>query len=202
MSLRIITGEFRRRKLRTNAGLVTRPITDRMKETVFELLGDFGGHRAADVFAGTGTMGLEAISRGAVSAVFFEHDRKAFELLRENAAAVGAGRRAFAWRVDVRRTSFRPRGLDAMLPYSRIFFDPPYAMAPLLAPGGVLALAMRRLAKPGVSAVDADMVLRVPRELTVDVPAPWEEYDRLEISSSRILFCKKTDEPKNPPPVD
>ena len=87
--MRIVAGRLKRRKLRTNPGLVTRPITDRAKEMLFDRLGTFDGERVADVFAGTGTIGLEALSRGASRVVFVEQDRLAHELLRENVAALG-----------------------------------------------------------------------------------------------------------------
>ena len=78
--MRIIAGEFRRRRLLVNSGLTTRPMTDRIKEIFFERIQDrLAGRRIADVFAGTGPLGLEALSRGAKSAVFFESDRKAYE---------------------------------------------------------------------------------------------------------------------------
>ena len=75
--MRIVAGKFRRRKLFANPGLKTRPITDRVKESLFERLsGELEGKRIADVFAGTGTLGLEALSRGAKSVVFIESDRR------------------------------------------------------------------------------------------------------------------------------
>ncbi len=88
--VRIIAGEFRHRRLLTNPGLITRPITDRAKEILFERIQDLlVDKRIADIFAGTGSLGLEALSRGAHSVVFLESDKRAFELLEQNVAALG-----------------------------------------------------------------------------------------------------------------
>lgn len=193
MALRIIAGEFRRRKLQTNTGQKTRPITDRMKETLFERLGDVEDTRVADVFAGTGTLGLECLSRGAANAVFFEFDRKAFNLLLANVEHTGAGSRAFCWRVDVKRTSFRPKGLDGALPYSLVFFDPPYPMIDQLNPGQPLGNSLKRLARPDITADEAIMVLRTPNEKPLPELGSWQEFEGLRIGSSRISLCQKMD---------
>lgn len=193
MSLRIIAGEFRRRKIRTNPGKTTRPITDRMKESLFDRLGDVAGERVADVFAGTGTLGLECLSRGSETAVFMEYDRKAFELLRENVSGVGVGERGFCWRVDVCKTSFKPKGLPAHLPYSLIFFDPPYPIATDLTDSHPLGASLKRLARDGVTDPEAVMVLRTPNEHPLTLPTTWVEVDRLRISSSRISLCQKSE---------
>ena len=90
--MRIIAGRFRRRNLLTRSGLVTRPITDRVKETLFERLGDAViDARVLDVFAGTGTLGLEALSREAASVVFVEKDRQAVGSPRNVLFRRGAG---------------------------------------------------------------------------------------------------------------
>lgn len=193
MPLRIVGGEFRRRKLRANPGLVTRPITDRMKESLFNLLDDMQGQRVADVFAGTGTLGLEALSRGAQSVVFFERDRKAYELLQSNVDSLGAEDRAFCWRVDIARTSFRPRGehLEEVVPYSVIFFDPPYKKASDLTGQKPFGAALDRLARETLSTEDAVMILRTPREVPLTLPKTWSESEQLCMSSSRISFCRK-----------
>lgn len=171
--MRIIAGRYRRRQLAAAPGTTTRPLTDRAKEHLFQKLGDFRGERVLDVFAGTGTIGLEALSRGAESAVFVERDHKAFELLRRNVATLGVERDTFCWRVDVFRCSFRPKGREAMLPYDRIFFDPPYAIADQLRVGTPLYKAMERLARDDVSEPGAELVLRVPLRQEVAVPDVW-----------------------------
>src|SRR6476661_4896686 len=88
--MRIIAGEFRGRRLLPPEGDVTRPITDRVKQSLFDILTPLlPDARVYDCFAGTGSMGLECLSRGAASAVFFETDRSAVAWLRKNIAALG-----------------------------------------------------------------------------------------------------------------
>lgn len=185
--MRIIAGRFRRRKLLTNPGMTTRPITDRVKETLFERLGErLEGSRVADAFAGTGTMGLEALSRGAASVVFIENDRKALELLRQNVAALKVEDEALCWRADVFRCSFRPKGLPHLLPYDLIFFDPPYRMVPALRSGSPLYRSLERFARPGISADGALLVLRTPAEAQFQVPPQWHPDRHLQLSTMEV----------------
>jgi 16S rRNA (guanine966-N2)-methyltransferase len=173
--LRIIAGKYRRRKLLANPGEVTRPITDKVKETLFERLGqEIPGSRVADVFAGTGTLGLEALSRGAESAVFIEADRKAHQLLLRNVAALGAEDATLCWKADVLRTSFRPKGVPHFLPFDLIFFDPPYRMIADIQPGSPLYKALERIARAGIAAEDATLVLRTPQKAQFECPAVWK----------------------------
>ncbi len=192
--MRIIAGEFRRRQLLANPGQVTRPITDRVKEILFERIqGKLAGKRIADVFAGTGSLGLEALSRGAERVVLIEGDRRAFDLLRRNVAALKVEERAFCWRTDVARTSFRPRGVDAFLPYDVVFFDPPHALAEQLVPESPLGRALVRLARPEVTAAEAVLYFRGPQGLLPRCPACWLREQTLPISSMDIhVFCKRT----------
>src|SRR6266850_7741478 len=88
-SMRIIAGEFRGRKILPPEGEVTRPITDRVKQSLFDILSPrIEGTRVYDLFAGTGSMGLECLSRGAAHATFFEADRSALDRLRKNIATL------------------------------------------------------------------------------------------------------------------
>lgn len=191
--MRIIAGRFRRRTLRTNPGLVTRPITDRVKETLFERLGDrLVGAKVADVFAGTGTLGLEALSRGAVAATFIETDRKAVELLRENIAKLKVESETLVWPVDVMRTSFKPKGVPHLVPFDIVFFDPPYKLVPSIRDSSPLYRSLVRLAAPEVSSQKALLVLRVPEHAEFDLPQQWEVQSELEMSNMRILRCAKS----------
>jgi len=185
--MRIIAGRLRRRRLLTRPGLVTRPITDRVKETLFAYLeGHLPGARVADVFAGTGTIGLEALSRGAHSVVFIEQDREASELLRRNIEALGVEESVLCWQTDALRSSYRPQGVPDFLPFDVIFFDPPYRMIPALQPGTPLYRALQRLARPDVSSKSAQLVLRVPERAEFAMPAAWAAGWSLEISSMEI----------------
>jgi 16S rRNA (guanine966-N2)-methyltransferase len=124
---RIIAGEFRSRRLRApkEDDLTTRPYTDRVKESVFNLLrGWFEGARVFDVFAGIGTMGLEAVSRGAERVVMVEQNRRVHELLQKNIAALGCGDRAEAVVGDALSPAIWGH---APKPVDIVFIDPPYA---------------------------------------------------------------------------
>ena len=151
--MRIIAGEWRGRRLVAPPGIQTRPTADRTRETLFSMLasriGSFDGLRVADLFAGSGALGLEALSRGAGHATFVENDRAAVKAIEANAATLGASDR-----ISVRAMS------AAALPRSErfdlIFADPPYApgsgsaavssvaAAGWLAPGGWMAVETKR----------------------------------------------------------
>ncbi|MCR9180947.1 MAG: RsmD family RNA methyltransferase, partial [Erythrobacteraceae bacterium] len=96
--MRIVAGEWRGRKLVAPKGEATRPTADRMRETLFSMLtsrlGSFEELTVADLFAGSGALGLEALSRGAGSCLFVEQDRAAIDAIRTNITALGAGLRA------------------------------------------------------------------------------------------------------------
>ncbi len=122
--MRIIAGDWKRRQLRAPPGETTRPTADRTRETLFSMLvsrlGDFEGLAVADLFAGSGALGLEALSRGAATCLFVEQDAPAIRALRGNIAAVRAQDRC-----DVRACSVMTLG-PAKLPLDLIMLDPPY----------------------------------------------------------------------------
>jgi 16S rRNA (guanine(966)-N(2))-methyltransferase RsmD len=125
--MRIISGEFRRRQLISpKDASTTRPIPDRVKESVFSILrGHFEGARVLDAFAGSGSIGLEALSRGASFVLFVERDKAAANLLERNIEMLGCGDRCEVLRADAigPATLARcPRPLDLA------FFDPPYPL--------------------------------------------------------------------------
>ena len=124
MSLRIIAGQWRGRKLTTPTGDTTRPTADRTRETLFSMLvsrlGSFEGLAVADLFAGSGALGLEALSRGAQSCVFVEQDAAAIRALRGNVANLQAQSQC-----DVRAGSVLALG-PAKAPLDLVMLDPPY----------------------------------------------------------------------------
>ncbi|NBB26600.1 16S rRNA (guanine(966)-N(2))-methyltransferase RsmD [Porphyrobacter sp. SLTP] len=122
--MRIIAGEWRGRKLAAPKGDGTRPTADRARETLFAMLtsrlGDFDGLQIADLFAGSGALGLEALSRGAAHCLFVEQDRAAVDVIRANITALGAQARS---RVEV-GSVMQLRAASA--PLDLILADPPY----------------------------------------------------------------------------
>jgi 16S rRNA (guanine966-N2)-methyltransferase len=143
--MRIIAGTWRGRPLVAPSGDATRPTADRTREALFSMLasrvGSFEGLRVADLFAGTGALGLEALSRGAAHCTFVEQDRTALDALKKNIATVGATG------TDVRAQSVS--GLGAVsTPFDVLLFDPPYGT------GGAGAL-IERLTRLGWAAPGA-----------------------------------------------
>ncbi len=145
--MRIIAGTLKGRTLTAPTWDGLRPTSDGLRETLFNILAPrMPGARVLDVFAGTGAIGLEALSRGAALAVFVDHDRRAARLIAENAAQCGVGDRC----VIIRNTAghFLRRPLGG--PFDVVVLDPPYALPALdavvtkavaaLAPGGTVVL--------------------------------------------------------------
>src|SRR5687767_13843229 len=122
--MRIIAGDWRGRVIESPPGLATRPTADRVRETLFSMLasrlGSFEGLRVADLFAGSGALGLEALSRGAAFAYFVENDPKAASAIRANAADLEA-----LDRVQILGGS--ALALPKSEPFDLLFADPPYA---------------------------------------------------------------------------
>lgn len=147
--MRIIGGRFRGRALQAPKGGETRPTTDRVREALFNLLAArraLDGARVLDLFAGTGALALEAISRGAAAATLVEQHGPTLRLARRNAAALGAEGACRFLRDDAVAVLRRP----PTTPFDLVFADPPYALGalpdlpdlarPHLADGGLLAL--------------------------------------------------------------
>lgn len=124
MSLRIVAGQWRGRKLVAPEGDTTRPTADRTRETLFSMLtsrlGSFEGLAIADLFAGSGALGLEALSRGAASCLFVEQDPPAIRAIRTNVANLRAQAQC-----DVRAGSVLALG-PAKAPLDLVLLDPPY----------------------------------------------------------------------------
>ncbi|MEO6247297.1 MAG: 16S rRNA (guanine(966)-N(2))-methyltransferase RsmD [Sphingomicrobium sp.] len=122
--MRIIAGEWRGRTIAAPVGDATRPTADRTRETLFSMLvsrlGSFEDLRVADLFAGSGALGLEALSRGAAHVTFIENDMVAVKVIQANLAKLGAADRA-----EVRLTSALK--LPPAAPFDLILADPPYS---------------------------------------------------------------------------
>lgn len=155
--MRVIAGLAKGRRLVAPEGLDTRPMTDRVREALFSSLGErVRGARVLDLYAGAGSIGIEALSRGAASAVFVESGRAALEALRANLAAVDLGGTVVG--ITVERFLERPAGV-----FDLVFIDPPW---PLPTPEVEEVLA--RLV--GLLSDDAEVV--VSRRAQDAVPQP------------------------------
>ena len=165
--MRVLAGELKGQRLATARGARTRPTSDRVRIACLDTLMPYLAAGAfLDVFAGSGAVGIEALSRGAPAAVFLERDRPALRALRDNVDRLGLAGRARAIAGDaLRALEALGRAGDR---FAVVFLDPPYdapdgpralaAAAPLLAPGGVLAVQHASKAPPGA----------------VDGLAPWK----------------------------
>lgn len=128
--MRIVAGQWRGRRLVAPPGRDTRPTSDRVREAVFSILGPIDGAAVLDLFAGSGALGLEALSRGAARATFVERAPAALRALRANVDALRA-------QADVRARDVRAfvrDASDAGGPYDLVFLDPPYRDAAGLGP--------------------------------------------------------------------
>lgn len=141
--LRIITGTAKGKKLKTLEGEATRPTSERIKEAIFSAIQfDLEGRCVLDLFAGSGQMGLEALSRGSESVMFTDSAREAMEIVKENARSVGFFDKCRYLVSDYRNYIRKASGKDK---FDLVFIDPPYAMqcsqdaALRLSEGGLLA---------------------------------------------------------------
>lgn len=193
--MRIIAGQFRRRTLLTNPGLTTRPIIDRAKVMLFDHIRHrMPGSKVLDIYSGTGTLGFEALSRGAASVVFCEQDHRAHELLVKNVEMLKVADRTLCWRVDCLRCSFKAQG-GSWFPYDVVFFDPPYEMIEKqLHPGTLLYRSLDRLTRPELTSNEVLLVVRTPNEAKFVMPLAWETTQVLSVASMDIhLMSKRLD---------
>lgn len=165
--MRIVAGRYGGRKLKTPKGRTTRPTSERVREALFSMLGNISGAIVLDLFAGSGALGIEALSRGAERAVFIERDKAAIEALSLNLAALS---------IDEAHAQLRRGDALAALrearqrgeTYDLIFVDPPYARAHELGRG--LSALLPGLLRAGARViVESDR--RVPLELELQVGA-------------------------------
>jgi 16S rRNA (guanine966-N2)-methyltransferase len=158
----------------------TRPLSDRAREGLFASLGDLvPDARCVDLFAGTGAVGLEALSRGARSCVFVDSGRRALATIRENLARTGLEENAGVIRTDLRRGRV-PDG-----PFDIAFLDPPYAF-PVGALRPVLEQTSDRLV-PGATGA----LTRPARSSTDVIPVDWHVVKRLAYGDARILLFRE-----------
>ncbi len=150
--MRIISGAARGRGLVAPAGERTRPTSDRLRGALFNILASrVEGARVLDLFAGTGALALEAMSRGAASAVLVDSDRRAIEAIRKNASVVLGD--SAAGRVEIIQSDYRKAvGALSGAPFDIAFFDPPYALV------GAYADAIARLSARSLLADDVVLV--------------------------------------------
>ncbi|MEM7322536.1 MAG: RsmD family RNA methyltransferase [Actinomycetota bacterium] len=174
--MRVISGSARGRKLQAPPGRGTRPITDRAKEGIFNMLESLGGVDGVvvvDLFAGSGSFGIESLSRGAAQAVFVERDRTALQTLRANIETLGFGDRATVIAGSV------TTALTALPPADIAFCDPPYADDPWC---------------DLLTTLDADLLVG-HAETPVPLTDRWEELRRRAYGKANIVVARRVEGP-------
>ena len=173
--MRIIAGVHRSRQIEAPEGLTTRPMTDRVRENLFNLLGDtVVNAMVLDLFCGSGALGLEALSRGAARVTFADADRDAVGVVETNCRRLGLAERARILRRDVLRPGpwIRPVGVKD---YALIFVDPPYKMSADPAGQAKLAAMAEALVQLECVARGALVMLRVERGTHIGLP--WAGFE-------------------------
>jgi 16S rRNA (guanine966-N2)-methyltransferase len=177
--MRIVAGKWRGRKLRAPEGAATRPTADRVRESLFSMLasrlGSFEGLRVADIYAGSGALGLEALSRGAAFACFVDDDPRAIAAIGANVDNLGAANCA-------RVLSRNAEALPPEQPFDLLFADPPYS------PGSGTA-ALRLMLSAGWVAAGAWIAIETERGDRVEPRGSRIETER-DVGRARITLLR------------
>lgn len=180
--MRIITGEWRGRKLTAPKGDSTRPTADRTRETLFSMLtsrlGTFEGLSVLDLFAGSGALGLEALSRGAAHCLFVEQEADAVKAIRSNIEALDARSRAQVQQGSVMRLG------PAKVPHDLILLDPPYET-------GAGQVALDRMARLGWIGPATWVALETRKNEDIAVKGLQTEAERVVGKAKITLLVKK-----------
>ncbi len=184
--MRIVGGQFKGREIAAPAGRDTRPTSDRARESIFNVLAHadwspgLEGRRVMDLFAGSGALGLEAMSRGAAFALFVETDAAARGTIRDNIEALGLFGSTRIHRRDATDLGLKPAGVGE--PFDLVFLDPPYGK-------GLGERAMARLGEGAWITDDALIMLEVGADETPQTPA-FETLDERSYGAAKVLFLK------------
>jgi 16S rRNA (guanine966-N2)-methyltransferase len=181
--MRVVGGKFRGRALATPRSHGIRPTSDRLRETLFNILNHSydlprDGTRVIDLFAGTGALGIEAISRGAAHALFVESGVEGRGVIRENMETFGLNGVAKILRRDA--TDLGPAGTIA--PFDLVFLDPPYGK-------GLGEKALASAAAGGWLKPDALCVLEERVGVAIEPPSGFETLDQREAGDSQLVFA-------------
>ena len=184
--MRIIGGRHRGRALTALKGKALRPTSDRAREAIFNILehtlegGEPDGAAVLDVFAGSGALGLEALSRGAALATFIDNGRAALDCARKNARALGCEDSAVFLGLDA--TRLPPPG-DSGEPATLAFLDPPYG-------SGLAEPALHCLAAQGWIAPGAVLAVEAGTRDSLTLPEGFHQVDERAYGASRVMFLK------------
>lgn len=186
--MRITGGERRGRNLKAPEGLTTRPTSDRARQAVFNILNHAGwlerdiidNALVLDIFAGTGAMGLEALSQGAAHAVFVERDPAAVAACTENIRAMKYTEKALLMKADALKPAQRPPGVE---PRSLVFLDPPYGK-------GWGAEALKAYAARGWLSPGAVCVMEMAKKQLEPVVEGFIQHDERAYGVALVRFLE------------
>lgn len=183
--MRVITGSARGRKLKPLPGLDTRPTADQVKESLFNILQfDIEGRRALDLFAGTGQLGIEALSRGAAFCDFVDVNPAAVKLIRENLQATGLADRASVARRDFLAFLQGCGGKK----YDLVFLDPPYAQT-------ALERALEAIAAIDIVSQCGIIVCESPAgKVLPELPPPYERGREYRYGKAKLTLYRRIEE--------
>lgn len=177
--MRVIAGKARGRKLQAPPGMKTRPITDMIKEALFNILGTKVPNSVfLDLYAGSGSVGIEALSRGAAKAVFVDNDHQAVRVLKQNLAKCDL--QGEIYRNDV--FDFLKRMVRHQLSFDIIYADPPFTQEALFE-RTLYSLDNNQLLKTG-----GVIIIRVPRNIELPAEMMWIEMERKKIYGESALY--------------
>lgn len=184
--MRIVAGKFRGKQLETPKSDAIRPTSDRAREAVFSIIGsrlgpNLDGLYVLDLFAGTGAMGLEALSRGAAHCVFVDTGIEARGLIRGHIESFGLGGQTKLLKRDA--TDLGP--VERMRPADLVFCDPPYGK-------GLGEKAIASALSGGWIAADALMLIEDDSDAVIVAPPGTEIIDRRDYGSTAITFLRRT----------
>lgn len=179
--MRVITGSARGRRLKELQGTETRPTTDKVKESIFNIVQfDVEGRKVLDLFAGTGQMGIEAISRGAEHCAFVELRREAAALIRENLEHCG-----FSGQAQVSQTDYLAYLSGCREKFGLVFLDPPYA-------SGALEKALETIAKIDIVSENGIIVCESAAEQVLpELDAPYEKGREYRYGKIKITLYRR-----------
>lgn len=184
--MRIVGGQFKGRAIAAPQGRDTRPTSDRARESIFNVLAHadwspgIEGRRVLDLFAGSGALGLEAMSRRAAFALFVETEPAARGAIRDNIEALGLFGNTRIHRRDATDLGVKPAGLGD--PFDMVFLDPPYGK-------GLGERALARLGDGGWITPDALITLEVGADETPQLPS-FETLDERSYGAAKVFFLR------------
>lgn len=183
--MRIVAGRFRGARIEAPKGLATRPTSDRVRQALFNVLEhgpprfDFEGTRVLDLFAGSGALGLEALSRGARHAVFIEESPAARAAIRRNVEALGLTGATKIWRRDAAKLG----EAGTLQPFQLIFCDPPYGKS-------LGERALEEAINGGWTEQGAIAVLEEHADVAISWPPFFREIDRRRYGDTQIAIAR------------